>query len=151
MTVTIRAAKPDDALPCARLFIMAGHGIGDAIYRDLIPGVATEEIIADRRIRPKGRSASYTNWWVAEDRNHNIVGGILAYPLDEGGRSAPEVLLTEERLKVLAPMIELDAGAAGTFYINDVAVFPAYRHSGIGRKLIELAFSEAKKAGLSGS
>jgi hypothetical protein len=98
MTVTIRAAKPDDALPCARLFIMAGHGISDAIYRDLIPGVATEEIIADRRIRPKGRSASYTNWWVAEDRNHNIVGGILAYPLDEGGRSAPEVLLTEERL-----------------------------------------------------
>jgi ribosomal protein S18 acetylase RimI-like enzyme len=150
MTVTIRAAKPDDALLCARLFIMAGHGISDAIYRDLIPGLATEEIIADRRIKPKGRSASYTNWWVAEDSNHNIVGGILAYPLDEGGRSAPEVLLTEERLKVLAPMIELDAGAAGTFYINDVAVFPAYRHAGIGRKLIELAFAEAKKAGLSG-
>jgi ribosomal protein S18 acetylase RimI-like enzyme len=60
------------------------------------------------------------------------------------------VLLTEERLKVLAPMIELDAGAAGTFYINDVAVFPAYRHAGIGRELIELAFAEAKKAGLSG-
>ncbi len=127
---------------------MAGHGISDAIYRDLIPGLATEQIIADRRIRPKGRSASYTNWWVAEDSNHKVVGGILAYPLDEGGRSAPEVLLTEERLKVLAPMIELDAEAAGTFYINDVAVFPEYRHAGIARRLIEVAFDEAKKANL---
>src|SRR6202158_4965245 len=150
MTVTIRSAKPDDALTCARLFIMAGPGISDALYRDLIPGLTTEQIIADRRIRPEGRSASYTNWWLAQDGNRNIAGGLLAYPLDQGGRSAPEVLLTEERLKVLAPMIELDAGAAGTFYINDVAVFPEYRHAGIGRKLIDLAFAEAKKAGLPG-
>ena len=87
--VTFRAARPDDALPCARLFVMAGHGISDAIDRDLIPGLATEQIIAGRRIRPEGRSSSYTNWWVAEDSSHNVAGGILAYPLDEGGPIEP--------------------------------------------------------------
>jgi ribosomal protein S18 acetylase RimI-like enzyme len=47
---------------------------------------------------------------------------------------------------VLAPFIELDAEAAGAFYLNDAAVFPEYRRAGIARKLIELAFDEAKKA-----
>src|SRR4029077_17394788 len=49
---------------------------------------------------------------------------------------------------VLAPLIELDVEAGGAFYINDVAVFPAYWHAGIARNLIALAFSEAKKADL---
>jgi ribosomal protein S18 acetylase RimI-like enzyme len=50
---------------------------------------------------------------------------------------------------VLAPLIELDAEEAGAFYINDVAVFPEYRHARIiARKLIELAFAEAKNADL---
>ena len=50
---------------------------------------------------------------------------------------------------MLAPLIELDAEEAGAFYINDVAVFPEYRHAGIiARKLIKFAFAEAKKADL---
>jgi ribosomal protein S18 acetylase RimI-like enzyme len=49
---------------------------------------------------------------------------------------------------MLAPFIGLDVEAAGAFYINDVAVFPEYRHAGIARKLIELAYDEAKEADL---
>ena len=60
----------------------------------------------------------------------------------------PEELLTEERIKVIMPLIELDAEAAGTFFINAFAVFPEYRHAGIGRELIALAFDEARKAGM---
>jgi len=143
----IRKAQPDDALACAQLFIMASHGIAEAVYRDLIPGQPTEQIIGERRIKPEGRSSSYTNWWVAEDRQGKVAGGINIYPLDEQGRSMPEELLTEERIKVIVPLIELDAEAAGTFFINAFAVFPEHRHAGIGRQLIALAFDEARSAG----
>ena len=148
MATRIRKARPDDALACARLFIMASHGIAEAVYRDLIPGKPTEQIIGERRVRPEGRSSSYTNWWVAEDRQGSVAGGINIYPLDERGRSMPEELLTEERIKVIMPLIELDAEAAGTFFINAFAVFPEHRHAGIGRELIALAFDEARKAGM---
>ena len=122
--------------------------MAEAVFRDLIPGQPTEQIIADRRIKPEGRSSSYTNWWVAEDRHCNVAGGINAYPLDGNCRPTREELLTEERIKVLMPMIELDAEAAGTFFINIVAVFPEHRHAGIARRLIALAVEEARKAGM---
>jgi len=65
--------------------------------------------------------------------------------------TAPEVgsaRILRDSGSVLAPLIELDVEAGGAFYINDVAVFPEYRHAGIARKLIEFAFGEAKKADL---
>jgi ribosomal protein S18 acetylase RimI-like enzyme len=122
--------------------------MAEAVYRDLIPGQPTEKIIGDRRIRPEGRSSSYTNWWVAEDPHRNVAGGMNAYPLDGSCRPMREELLTEDRIKVLMPMIELDAEAAGNFFINIVAVFPEHRHAGIARRLIALAVEEARKAGM---
>ena len=56
--------------------------------------------------------------------------------------------MTEDRLRVLRPMIELDAEAAGSFFINIVAVFPEYRHAGLARRLIGLACEKARTAGI---
>ena len=148
MTTTFRMGKPEDARACAQLFIMASHGIAEAVYRDLIPGQTTEQIIGERRIRPEGRLSSYTHWRVAEDGFRNIAAGINALPYDDMGQSSPDELLTEERIRVIAPLLELDAKAAGTYFINVVAVFPEYRHAGIARRLISLAFDDAKKAGI---
>jgi len=148
MTTTFRMGKPEDARACAQLFIMASHGIAEAVYRDLIPGQTTDQIIGERRIRPDGRSSSYTNWRIAEDGFGNVAGGINALPLDHMGRSSPEELLTEERTRVLAPLLALDAEAAGTYFINVIAVFPEYRRAGIARRLISLAFDDARKAGI---
>jgi len=64
------------------------------------------------------------------------VGRINAYPPDDWGRSAPEVLLTDERIKVILPLIELDAEAAGTYFINAIAAFPEHRHGGIGLDVV---------------
>jgi ribosomal protein S18 acetylase RimI-like enzyme len=148
MTTTIRKAKPDDALACARLFLMATHGIAEATYRDLIPGQKTEHIISERRVRPDGRTTSYTNWRLAEDRSGSVTGGINFFPLDSKAGFVPEQLLTEERLKVLEPLSDLDPKAVGTFYINAIAVFPEHRHGGIARDLLTVAFDEAQRAGL---
>ena len=127
---------------------MASHGMAEAVFRDLIPGWPTERIIASRRIERAGRSSSYTNWWVAQGPRSDIAGGINAYALTEGFRPAREELLTEERINILRPMIELDAEATGTFFINILAVFPQYRHAGLGRRLIGLAVQKAREAGM---
>jgi GNAT superfamily N-acetyltransferase len=142
----IRRATAGDGLSCARLVLMASHGMAEAVFRDLVPGQPTEQIITERRIRPEGKTTSFTNWWVAEDHHRVVAGGINAYPLD--GRTGPtrDELLTPERIRVLAPMIELDAEAAGTYFINILAVFPEHRHAGIARRLIALAVEEARKA-----
>jgi ribosomal protein S18 acetylase RimI-like enzyme len=148
MPVNIRQAKPDDALALARLFLLAAHGIAEAVYRDLIPGQATDQIIANRRVRPEGRSSSFTNWQVAQDDQGQIVGAMNAFALDQTGRSLPEPLLTEERLAVIGPLIELDAVAQGTYFINAIATFPAHRQHGTGRQLIGLACDDARHARL---
>jgi ribosomal protein S18 acetylase RimI-like enzyme len=142
-----RRAKPADALSCARLLLMASHGLAEAVFRDLVSGQPTEQIIATRRIEPAGPLSSYTNWWVAEGDHSDIAGGINAYA--STGDSAPvrEDLLTKEQIRILRPMMELDAEAAGTFFINILAVFPAYRHVGLGRRLIALAVQQACEAG----
>ena len=126
---------------------MATHGIAEAVFRDLIPGQPTEQIIATRRIEPEGRSSSYTYWWVADGDHSDIAGGINAYALKEDFRPAREELLTKERIRILRPMIELDAEATGTFFVNILAVFPKYRHAGLGRRLIALAVQKAREAG----
>ena len=147
LTSGIRRATPGDALACAQLVLMATHGIAEAVFRDLIPGQPTEQIIATRRIEPEGRSSSYTYWWVADGDHSDIAGGINAYALKEDFRPAREELLTKERIRILRPMIELDAEATGTFFVNILAVFPKYRHAGLGRRLIALAVQKAREAG----
>jgi ribosomal protein S18 acetylase RimI-like enzyme len=144
---SIRRATAGDALACAQLLLMASHGMAEAVFRDLIPGQPTEQIIATRRIEPEGRSSSYTHWWVADGDHSDIAGGINAYALKDNFRPAREELLTEERIRILRPMLELDAVATGTFFINVLAVFPEYRHVGLGRRLIALAVQKARQAG----
>jgi GNAT superfamily N-acetyltransferase len=144
----VRQATPGDALACARLLLMASHGLSEAVFRDLIPGQPTEQIIADRRIAPEGKTSSFANWWVAEDRLGGIAGGINAYPMDGRDLPARDDLLTAERIRILVPIMELDAEAAGSYFINFIAVFPEHRHAGIARRLIALAVDEARKAGM---
>jgi ribosomal protein S18 acetylase RimI-like enzyme len=71
-----------------------------------------------------------------------------AFALDQTGRSLPEPLLTEERLAVIGPLIELDTVAQGTYFVNAIATFPAHRHRGTGRRLIGLACDDARHARL---
>ncbi|WP_290739985.1 GNAT family N-acetyltransferase [Amaricoccus sp.] len=146
--LTIRRAMPDDALSCAQLLLMAAHGMAEAVFSDLVPGLSTEQIIASHRIEPEGRPSSHTNWWVVEGDHSDIAGGMNAYALREVFRPSREEVLTDERIRMLRPMIELNAEATGTFYINALAVFPEYRHAGFGRRLIALAVQGAREAGM---
>lgn len=144
----IRRATVNDATPCARLLAMASHGLAEAVFAGLLPGQSTERIIAEHRIKPEGKLSSFRNWWVADAGQGVVAGGANMYPLDGTRQSAREDMLTEDRLRILRPMIELDAEAAGTFFINIVAVFPPYRRGGVARRMIGLAHEQARAAAL---
>lgn len=145
---TIRRADPADALTCARLLSIASHGMAEAIYADLVPGQSTEQIIADRRIRTEGRASSFRNWWVAEAVGGEIAGGLNAYPIDGKVQPPRDQELDAGRLELLAPVVALEAEAPGTYFVNILAVFPAYRHAGLARRLLALAEEEALALGL---
>jgi ribosomal protein S18 acetylase RimI-like enzyme len=144
----IRRAEPTDALTCARLLSIAAHGMAEAVYADLVPGQTTEQIIADRRIRTEGRASSSRNWWVADTPGGEIAGGLNAYPLDGKVQPPRDDQLGEERLRLIRPVVELEAEAPRTFLINVLAVFPEYRHAGLARRLIAFAESEARAEGM---
>lgn len=145
---SIRRAEPADALACARLLLVATHGMAEAVYADLVPGRPTEEIIAERRIRIEGLASSWGNWWVASGAAGEIAGGLNAYPLDGKTRPLRDGGLGAERLRLFAPVVELEGEAPGTYFINVLAVFPAYRRAGLARRLIALAAGEARASGM---
>ena len=56
--------------------------------------------------------------------------------------------MPEERYEILAPFEALDEPAAGSYYINVIAVYPEFRSRGLGTRLLDFAQGEAARRGL---
>ncbi len=145
MDATLRRATEADVPDLARLLIMAAHGIIDALYRDLVPGVPTEKLF-EGRFMQAGSVRSYEYCWVAQQDSRTI-GMLHAHPLDAQADAPPDPRLTADRLGVLAPFLALDEQARGSYHINAVAVAPECRGGGLGHRLMALATSEAQRWG----
>jgi ribosomal protein S18 acetylase RimI-like enzyme len=143
--IVLRTATIEDIPDLARLAIMAGNGLLDAIYQGVIPELPTTKIL-ERRYHRTGTTKSYENCWVAVHRNQ-VVGCLNAYPMDEEALDPPDPLFLDERRYLVEPIESLDA--QGTFHLNTVAVLPGYRGQGIGTRLLCLARSRAQDIGLS--
>src|ERR1700752_4108271 len=71
MDVTLRRATEADVPDLARLLIVAAHGIIDALYHDLVPGVPTEKLF-EWRFTQIGSVRSYEHCWVAQQGARTI-------------------------------------------------------------------------------
>jgi ribosomal protein S18 acetylase RimI-like enzyme len=145
MDATLRRATEADVPDLARLLIIAAHGIIDALYRDLVPGVSTEKLF-EWRFTQAGSARSYEYCWVAQ-QGPRTIGMLHAYPMDALADTPSDPRLTADRRAVLAPFVALGKAAHGSYHINAVAVSPEYRGSGIGNRLMALATSEAQRLG----
>ena len=143
----LRPATKADIPDLSKLLLMATDGIVASLYDSVIPGLATHEIV-ERRLAREDTCDSYANCWVAADRER-IAGNLHAYPLDDVTNDPPDPLVPEERTAVLEPFEALDEPAAGSYYINAVAVYPDYRRQGLGGRLLELARAQAEARGFS--
>ncbi len=64
--------------------------------------------------------------------------------MDDVETDPPDPLVPEDRYRVIEPFEALYRRAAGSYYINVIAVYPDYRRQGLGGRLLDLAQAEAR-------
>lgn len=141
--ITLRPAGVGDAAALADLVNIAGDGLPLVLWEDLAePGQTALEVGRARAARDHG-AFSWCNALMAE------VGGVVAgtviiylVPVD------PE-MPGPDTPPVVAPLIELEALAPGTLYINVLAVFEGFRRRGVAASLIAESARRAPPSGLS--
>jgi ribosomal protein S18 acetylase RimI-like enzyme len=99
--------------------------------------------IGRSRIRTKTNSPlHYSSWTVAE------IDGVIASALTGRSISIPHERADAADLPgVFAPMLELEAVAAGTWYLNVVSVYPEFRGQGLGSIFLRRAEEMARASG----
>lgn len=129
----IRNAFNSDAADLARLINMAGEGLPEFLWRDEAEkvGIPAMHLGAQRAARDEG-AFSYRHARVAEIAGE-AAGMSLAYRLDDAGGPAD----LESLPPMVRPLVELEALAPGSWYINAVAAYPEWRGQGVGKALME--------------
>ena len=82
----------------------------------------------------------FSNWRVAEGRGQ-VVGAVSGYVIPEASQATAAVL------NVVAPLNELKAMAAGTWYLSALAIYPEYQGQAFGKSLLAEAENMARAAG----
>jgi ribosomal protein S18 acetylase RimI-like enzyme len=143
----LRPARKDDAEALARLIDIAGEGFGMYLWSQAAKPGETALEIGKRRAQREEGGFSYRHATIAE-LGGRIAGLLLGYRLPE-----PYVLGDVSALpEMVRPLVELEAEAPGTWYVNALAAFPEYRGRGIGTRLLteaELCAIEVGAPGLS--
>ena len=139
-----RDARKDDARTLAQLIEIAGEGIPSYLWaQQARDGETALDVGAERAARDDA-NFSYRNTVVAHV-DGKIAGMLLAYPLAEP--SAEERAVLPEIPALLRPLVELEYQVPGSFYVNALGVFEAYRRCGIGSALLAIAETRAAAAG----
>ena len=142
----LRDARKSDCAELARLIDIAGEGLPCYHWQQIAePGQDPWEVGRERATRETG-SFSYRNSVVAEV-DDSIVGALVGYPI----AAEPEAIDTQGTPPMWIPLLELESIAAGTWYINTVAVFTEARGLGVGSKLMRWAEQTAADLGLRGT
>ncbi len=141
--LTIGPATREDATALAGAAMLAGHGIFEMLFENLVPGLSAAAAYRDRRVLKPGHFSHFSNWHVARDAQGKQLGAFNAFPHAELARAAPDPLITPDRLAPLAAMGDIEDEPAGSYYLNLVAVFPEAQGRGIGSALVQHAITLA--------
>jgi ribosomal protein S18 acetylase RimI-like enzyme len=138
----MRHAAKADAPVLARLIDIAGEGIPSFLWSRSAEAGETPLEVGTRRAEREEGGFSYRNAFVAE-ADGRPAGMLLGYrqpdPYD-----LPDLA---ELPEVVRPLIELEALAPGSWYVNALAVLPDCRGHGLGARLLGLAEDLARQSG----
>jgi ribosomal protein S18 acetylase RimI-like enzyme len=140
MAIRLRPASKDDALDLAQLIDIAGEGFGSYLWSQAVKPGETALDVGKRRAAREDGGFSYRNATLAEV-DGRVAGLLLGYrladPYDTGELSRlPEIV---------RPLLELEAEAPGSWYVNALAAFPEFRGRGVGTTLLARAEEIARK------
>jgi len=131
---TLRPARKSDAAALAILVDIAGEGMPSYMWSLMRePGQSAFEIGRARAARDEG-GFSYRNGTVAEI-DGDVAAGLVDYRLDDPYDTGDLTELPD----MVRPLVELEAKAPGSWYVNVVATFSEFRRQGIGARLLALA------------
>lgn len=142
--ITYRMARPDDSGEIARYMCLAGGGLYEFLFDNLIPFVTAVDVLS-AGIGDERYPVSYRNCYVAAlGTDGAIVAAANVFPADTL-KEDNYVLLASERHSHVRPMLELQDW--GSMFLNILAVSDAHRGSGIGTKLLDWAEARTAEAG----
>jgi ribosomal protein S18 acetylase RimI-like enzyme len=138
----IRKATRTDCRPIAELALIAGEGIPAWFWeQSRQPGQDILDV-GSEKAASETDNFSYRNMHLALVEG-DIAGMLLAYRLPDG--EAAENL--NGLPAFISPLIELEQCVPGSFYINMLGTYPAYRNQGIGKALMGITDELAAAAG----
>lgn len=143
MKTEIRPAEPEDSDDLARLINLASHGMSLHLWTQSAPQGTDPWDLARRRACDPTVGFNWRNSVVA-CIDGTVAGSVVYYTLPDAPKPVgPEVP------EIFRPLLELETIAAGTIYINVLAVYPAFQGRGLGRRLLEHVEAEADGRDLS--
>ena len=129
-----RPARLDDDRALAELVNLAGEGLPLYVWNELaLPGESAWEVGRDRARRESG-GFSWRNAIVREEAGA-VVACLVGYPLTD----EPMSVNYEELPAKFVPLQQLEDEVPGTWYVNVLAVYPAYRNHGYGAGFLAIA------------
>jgi ribosomal protein S18 acetylase RimI-like enzyme len=136
----LRTATKEDATELAQLIDIAGEGFGSFLWSQAAgPGESALDVGRRRALREDG-GFSYRNAVVGEI-DGRVAALLLGYRLAEPYELPDFASLPP----MVQPLLELEAKAPGSWYVNALAVFPEFRGCGIGTTLLARAEELARE------
>jgi ribosomal protein S18 acetylase RimI-like enzyme len=142
LTLPLRRAAKSDAAVLARLIDIAGEGLPAHLWSASAEPGETPLDVGRRRAEREEGGFSYRNCCVAE-ADGRPAGMLLGYRQPDPYETADLADVPE----VVRPLIELEAMAPGSWYINALAVLPEFQGRGLGARLLKLAEELARESG----
>lgn len=140
--LNITNATAQHAHQLAFLINLAGEGIPAFLWQSMCEGSESVMQVGAKRAAREEGAFSYTNARMCLHED-DVMGMILAYRQDD----PYEVGDLASYPDVVRPLIELEAKAPGSWYINAIATYEKYRGQGVGRALMDDTEKQALKHG----
>lgn len=143
-TVAYRDARAEDSRDIARLMCVAGGGLYEFLFDDLIPFVSAKDFLSVG-IGGDSYPISHRHCRVAtEGDGGDVIGMANVFPADLL-KGEDHHLLSSERYAHIQPIMELQDW--GSLFLNALAVDERCRGRGVGDVLLRWAQDRAKSAG----
>lgn len=137
----IRDAKASDAAHLSRFINMAADDLPLHFWQKSVGPDGDPWAYGEERAARTTGSFSYRNAWIVEVEGA-VAACLLGYPADE--TPAP---IDPDTPPIFVPLLELEALAPGSWYLNVLATYPPFRGEGLGSALLAHAEDVAHRMG----
>ncbi|MTH64835.1 GNAT family N-acetyltransferase [Paracoccus shanxieyensis] len=137
----IRKAKATDSAHLVRFINMAADDLPLHFWRKSVGPEGDPWALGRERAARETGNFSYSNAWLAQ-----IDGEVAACLLGYAAETAPGPIAPDTP-PIFVPLLQLEALAPGSWYLNVLATYPQFRGKGLGGALLAHAETVAAKAG----